>query len=198
MIEPGFATMLCFVQTDAEIADASAVLCGPRSPLLRANHRRRADVDQRHGPAPGDRGRSGAPAARRPARGGAAPARPRDRRRRRGGDPHLPGASGRGGDAPQEAERVARAIANSPLVKTRFTDAIPTGAGLPQAAGHGAGRRGHCRARARIESTPAELGARRRRGGDRGAASGVGRCRRPRLLLRPGTGVRARQLGVPT
>ena len=32
MIEPGFATMLCFVQTDAEVADPDAELCAARSP----------------------------------------------------------------------------------------------------------------------------------------------------------------------
>ena len=49
--------MLCFVQTDAVVADPEAALRARRRGLVRADHRRRPDEHQRHGPAAGDRRR---------------------------------------------------------------------------------------------------------------------------------------------
>ncbi len=82
-----------------------------------------------------------------------------------------------------EAERVARAIANSPLVKTALFGRDPNWGRIAQAAGAalvgedleeiGAGS---------IDA--AELGAEDRRGGDRAAAR-PRRAPRPRLVLRP-------------
>ena len=60
MIEPGFATMLCFVQTDAVIDDPDAALRSALAGLDGADHRRRPDEHQRHRPAAGDRRRPGA------------------------------------------------------------------------------------------------------------------------------------------
>ena len=134
MMQPGFATMLCFVQTDAEIADPEAELRRAVGGVVRADHGRRADVDQRHGPAAGDGRRRGA-AARGPARRRPAAARARDRRRRRGRDAR---GADRGRPRPpsaDEAERVARAIANSPLVKTALFGRDPNWGRIAQAAG---------------------------------------------------------------
>ena len=55
MIQPGFATMLCFVQTDAQISRSRRGPPPGRRRLVRADHRRRADVHQRHRRPPGDR-----------------------------------------------------------------------------------------------------------------------------------------------
>ena len=50
MISPNFATMLCFVQTDAELAarDGRAVARRLRQALVRPRLRRRAALDERH------------------------------------------------------------------------------------------------------------------------------------------------------
>ena len=134
MIEPGFATMLCFVQTDAEIADPEAALRARGRGLVRADHRRRADEHQRHRPAAGDR-RGRRAAARRAARRRPAAARARDRRRRRGRDPGRPDRGRASAADADEAERVARAIANSPLVKTALYGRDPNWGRIAQAAG---------------------------------------------------------------
>ena len=57
MIEPGFATMLCFVQTDAVVDGPRRRAARRRRRLLRADHRRRPDEHQRHRAAAGDRRR---------------------------------------------------------------------------------------------------------------------------------------------
>ena len=79
-------------------------------------------------------GESGAPLPRGPARRGPAAARDRDRRRRRGRDPGRAAGSPRPPSA-EEAERVARAIANSPLVKTALFGRDPNWGRIAQAAG---------------------------------------------------------------
>ena len=137
MIQPGFATMLCFVQTDAVLDGpygAEAALREAVDALLRADHRRRPDEHQRHGAAAGERrvrpaaarracstrccsssrSRSSPTARARP--GSGAPASPRPRRQ-------------------EEAERAARAIANSPLVKTALFGHDPNWGRVAQAAG---------------------------------------------------------------
>jgi glutamate N-acetyltransferase/amino-acid N-acetyltransferase len=133
MIEPGFATMLCFVQTDAEVGDAQATL---RGAVARSFERITVDGQM----STNDTvliqatGAAGAP---------------------------LPDglldtvllqlalevvADGEGatrvarlrvGEAasPAEAERVARAIANSPLVKTALYGRDPNWGRIAQAAG---------------------------------------------------------------
>ena len=131
MIEPGFATMLCFVQTDAVVDDPDAALRARRRRLLRADHRRRPDEHQRHRAAAGDR-RGRRAAARGPARRGAAAARARDRRRRRGRDPGRPG---RGRRAPPTPTRPSGSRARSPTrrwSRRRSSAATPTGAGSPR------------------------------------------------------------------
>ena len=134
--------------------------CATPSRLVRADHRRRPDEHQRHGPAAGER-RRGQAAARGPARGGAAAAGARDRRRRRGRDPGRPDRGRRGRDA-DEAERVARAIANSPLVKTALFGRDPNWGRIAQAAGMAlAGEELEELGPDRIEAS--ELGGRRRR-----------------------------------
>ncbi len=135
MIEPGFATMLCFVQTDAVVADPDAALRPRGRRVLRADHRRRPDEHQRHRPAAGDAARPGAPLPEglleavllqlaieivADGEGAARVAR----------------VAGRGGRRrAEEAERVARAIANSPLVKTALFGRDPNWGRIAQAAG---------------------------------------------------------------
>ena len=115
--------------------------------------RRRPDEHQRHRPAPGD-GRGRAAAARRAARRGPAAARARGRRRRRGRHPGGPDRGDARRPTTDEAERVARAIANSPLVKTALYGRDPNWGRIAQAAGHGARGRGARGARARTGSRP--------------------------------------------
>ena len=133
MIEPGFATMLCFVQTDAEISD-------PQSDLRRAVARsfERITVDGQM---------STNDTVLLQATGSAGERLP---------DGLLDAvllqlaleivADGEGADrvgrievteaaSAEEAERVARAIANSPLVKTALTGGDPNWGRIAQAAG---------------------------------------------------------------
>ena len=94
MIQPGFATMLCFVQTDAALAagDRRPAARRLRQALVRPHLRRRPALHQRHRDPDGvgrerrDRraGVRGRAALRRGARLRAAPARAADRARRRG------------------------------------------------------------------------------------------------------------------
>ena len=133
MMEPGFATMLCFVQTDA-------VVRGPAEKLRDAvaGSFERITVDGQM--STNDTvllqatARLGQGAAGGAARGGAAAARARDRRRRRGRDEgrraEVTGAAGAA-----EAEAVARAIANSPLVKTALYGRDSNWGRIAQAAG---------------------------------------------------------------
>ena len=86
MIEPNMATMLCFVQTDAVVADPAAELRRGGRRLLQPDHRRRADEHQRLRPPAGHR-RQRRAASRGAAGGGADPAGDRDRPRRRGRGP---------------------------------------------------------------------------------------------------------------
>ncbi len=131
-------------------------------PLLRADHGRRPDEHQRHGAAPGER-RVRPAAAAGPARRRTAAARARDRRRRRGRDAGRLRAGHEARPAQEEAERAARAIANSPLVKTALFGHDPNWGRIAQAAGHGARRRGGRGARRSTTSTPTSSPARGRR-----------------------------------
>jgi glutamate N-acetyltransferase / amino-acid N-acetyltransferase len=133
MIEPGFATMLCFVQTDAEVDDATAAL---RAAVAASFERITVDGQMSTNDtvllqASGEAGRplpeglleaallqlaleivadgEGATRSARVRVGGAASA--------------------------EEAERVARAIANSPLVKTALCGRDPNWGRIAQAAG---------------------------------------------------------------
>jgi glutamate N-acetyltransferase/amino-acid N-acetyltransferase len=133
MIEPGFATMLCFVQTDAAIADADAAL---RSAVAGSFERITVDGQM----STNDTvllqatGESGAPlpeglldavllqlALEIVADGEGAV---------RSGRVQVDGAA-----SAAEAERVARAIANSPLVKTALFGRDPNWGRIAQAAG---------------------------------------------------------------
>ena len=159
MIEPGFATMLCFVQTDAVVADPDAALRAAVAPLLRADHRRRPDEHQRHRAAAGDRRRPGAPlpeglldavllqlALEIVADGEGAT---------RVGRVEVDEAA----SSAEEAERVARAIANSPLVKTALLRPRPQLGPDRPGRRDGARRRGARGARRRSIDA-AELGER--------------------------------------
>jgi glutamate N-acetyltransferase/amino-acid N-acetyltransferase len=133
MIEPGFATMLCFVQTDAEVPDPEATL----RPAVAASFER-ITVDGQMSTndtvllqATGSSGRS-LPvgllhavllqlALEIVADGEGAT---------RVGRVQVTGA-----ESDTEAERVARAIANSPLVKTAFYGRDPNWGRIAQAAG---------------------------------------------------------------
>ena len=97
MISPHFATMFCFVQTDAELAarDGGSAVRGVRQALVRPLLGRRAALDERHrdpdvlgrlrrARSSRERGRA---ALRRGARRAAAPAGDHDGRRRRGRRP---------------------------------------------------------------------------------------------------------------
>ena len=134
MIEPGFATMLCFVQTDAAVDDPERALRAAVARLVRADHRRRPDEHQRHRAPAGDAAPPGAPlpdglldavllqlALEIVADGEGATRTAR--------------VEVRGAATDAEAERVARAIANSPLVKTALDGRDPNWGRIAQAAG---------------------------------------------------------------
>ena len=182
MIEPGFATMLCFVQTDAEVDDPDAAL---RSAL--AGSMERITVDGQM--STNDTvllqatGAAGAPLPDGPARRGAAAARAGDRRRRGGRDPGRPGRGHRG--APT-TPRQSASLARSPTrrwSRPRSSAATPTGAGSPRPPGW--------RWRARSSTSSGPTGSRPpswRRRRPRPSSSirlGRGDARRPRLLQRP-------------
>ena len=173
MISPRFATMLCFVQTDAALAPETAeLLLGVCvQALLRPLLGRRAALHQRHGD-PDVLGRErragrarerGRAALRRGARRAAAPAGDPDGRRRRG-RARIARVVVRGGDQ-EGVEAAARAVANSPLVKAALHGADPNwgrivqavGAALPGTAAPLAVDicdRGHCRCARRAPPSP--------------------------------------------
>ena len=175
MIEPGFATMLCFVQTDAEIADPEAELRARRRRLVRADHGRRADV----APTTPSCCRRPARPARRCPTGCSTRSCCSSRSRSSPTARARPASAGSRSPRPpsaEEAERVARAIANSPLVKTALFGRDPNWGRIAQAAGMAlAGEElaelGPGRDRRR------GAGRRRGRGRDRGRASAAARAR---------------------
>ncbi len=134
MIEPNMATMLCFVQTDAVVADADARL---RAAVDASFNRITVDGQM----STNDTvllqasGASGQPLPDGTAGGGADAAGDRDRPRRRGRRPHRPDRGRPRPPSQAEAERVARAIANSPLVKTALFGRDPNWGRIAQAAG---------------------------------------------------------------
>ena len=170
MIQPGFATMLCFVQTDAalqaETADLLLGVCVKRSfdrisvdgqlstndtAILMASGASGVIVE------PGVRGRA---AARRGARRRAAAARAADGARRRGRGARRRACTSTAATA-TTVERVARAVANSPLVKAALQRR------RPELGPHRAGRR----RRAAGHRAAAVRHLDRRRPGVRAAAS---------------------------
>ena len=165
MIQPGFATMLCFVQTDAAVDDPDADLRGGGRGLVRADHGRRPDVAPTTPSllqASGDRPAQplpGRPARRGPARSWRSRSSPTARARRGSG-----GSRSHGGRDADEAERVARAIANSPLVKTALHGRDPNWGRIAQAAGMALAGEELRGARARARSTPRSSARETRRG----------------------------------
>jgi glutamate N-acetyltransferase / amino-acid N-acetyltransferase len=133
MIEPGFATMLCFIQTDAEVADPDAAL---RSAL--AGSMERITVDGQM--STNDTvllqasGVAGAPLP-----GGLLDAVLLQLALEIVADGEGATRAGRievkGAASDEEAERVARAIANSPLVKTALFGRDSNWGRIAQAAG---------------------------------------------------------------
>ena len=217
MISPRFATMLCFVQTDAVAVagDRRPAARRVREALVRPHQRRRPALDQRH--------RDPAwPAAR-----AACTSRPRPRTScasaRRStrccatlalrivadgeGARRIGRVVVRGGDG-DAVERVARAVANSPLVKTALFGGDPNWGRIAQAIGaalpgtraarvrHRDRGRQVCRAAPRARSTRgARRGGRPRRGPLRDRPARRGRGDRG-LLLRPRPRLREDQRGV--
>ncbi len=129
MIQPAFATMLCFVQTDA-LRPQRPSCCSAKGQALVLPHLRRAAVStndtvilQAGGALRGVQSPESADElAFGRARRAPAPARAADRQGRRGGEADRPRR--RPGDQ-QAVERVARAVANSPLVKTALYGGDP-------------------------------------------------------------------------
>ena len=221
MIQPRFATMLCFVQTDA------ALDAGDRRPAARRDASSARSTASRvdgqlstndtailmasgaSGVARRARER-GRAALRRGARRAAAPARAADRRataRARSGS----AASSCAAATTETVERVARAVANSPLVKTALHGGDPNwgriaqavGAALPDAAPLRVRHRDRGRAGRASPAPACRYDARgARRGASRATRSSTtsalpGRGRRDRgLLLRPRPRLRDDQRGV--
>ena len=96
--------------------------------------------------------------------------------------------------SPAEAERVARAIANSPLVKTALFGRDPNWGRIAQAAG--AALAGEDLEEIGADSIDAAELAPRRAEAEIGLRLGRGEHARPRLVLRPRLRVRADQRGV--
>ena len=192
MIEPKMATMLCFVQTDAVVADPDAAL--------------RAAVDASFNRITVDGQMSTNDCVLLQATGASGKPLPdglleavltqlaieivRDGEGAvRVGRVEVSEAASRA-----EAERVARAIANSPLVKTALFGRDPNWGRIAQAAG--AALAGEDLEEIGADSIDAaELGAEIDGGRDRAAAR-PRRAPRPRLVLRPRLRVRADQRGV--
>ena len=144
MISPAFATMLCFVQTDAALAPETADLllgvCVKRSfdrisvdgqlstndTVILHGERARAACGRAR-----VRGRA---ALRRGARRAAAPARAADRARRRGRQARRPRGRHTAGTR-RRSTRAARAVANSPLVKAALHGGDPNWGRIAQAVG---------------------------------------------------------------
>ena len=172
MMQPGFATMLCFVQTDAEIAE-------PEAELRRAvaGSFERISVDGQM--STNDTvllqatGEAGAPLPDGAARRGPAAARARDRRRRRGRDPGRPDRGRRGRRRGRGRARRARdrelAAGEDGAVRPR-PELGPDRPGGRD----GARRRGARGARRPRRSTPRSSAATRRRPRSRsGSAAGA-------------------------
>ena len=139
MISPNFATMLCFVETDAgaQRRDRRPAARRVRQALLRPRLRRRAAVDQRHrdpdllglerrARRARERGRA---ALRRGARRAAAPARDHDGRRRRGRRGGSPACVVRGGERRTASRRSRAPSRTRRSSRPRCTAATPTGGG---------------------------------------------------------------------
>ena len=144
-----------------------------RRRLVRADHRRRADEHQRHRAAAGDR-RGGRAAARRACSTRSccsSRSRSSPTARARRGSARIAGR--RAPPRAAEAERVARAIANSPLVKTALFGRDPNWGRIAQAAGMAL-------AGEELEEIGADGDRRRRagRGGRRGRDRAAARPRR--------------------
>ena len=220
MISPNFATMLCFVQTDAALdAETADLLLGvTRQALVRPHLRRRPAVDERHRDPDGERrerrarsrpSRDDELALRRGARRAAAPARAADRRATARAPQRVGRVVVRGGDA-EAVERAARAVANSPLVKTALHGGDPNWGRIAQAVGgvllDRAARRSTSRSRACRCAPTARCcptttrGARRRRVAGEEVEYAIGlrgeRRRDGGLLLRPLARVRDDQRGL--
>ncbi len=192
MIEPNMATMLCFVQTDAVVADADARL--------------RAAVDASFNRITVDGQMSTNDTVLLQASGAAGQPLPEGLLEAvlmqlaieivRDGEGAARTARIEVTEAATEAEaeRVARAIANSPLVKTALFGRDPNWGRIAQAAG--AALAGEELPELGAENIDAaELGGRGRGGGDRPAAR-PRRPRRPRLVLRPRLRLRQAQRGI--
>ena len=149
--------------------------------LVRADHRRRPDEHQRHGPAAVDRRRRRRRCPTACSTRSCCSWRSRSSPTARA----RPGSGGsRSSEAAtaDEAERVARAIANSPLVKTALYGHDPNWGRIAQAAGMAlAGERARG-ARARRRSTPRRSAATRPRPRSR---CGSGAARRARTCTSP-------------
>jgi glutamate N-acetyltransferase / amino-acid N-acetyltransferase len=133
MIQPGFATMLCFVQTDAQVAEPEAAL---RAAVADSFERITVDGQMSTNDtvllqATGSSGR--------PLPAGLLDAVLLQLALEIVADGEGATRVGRievtGGASSEEAERVARAIANSPLVKTAFYGRDPNWGRIAQAAG---------------------------------------------------------------
>ena len=164
MIEPMMATMLGFVTTDAGVEPAllQRALKAAADDTFNAITRRRRVLDQRLRLRAGQRRqrraarRGGLSAARRGAAAGVRAAGDRHRPRRRGRDQADHGPGDRREDRTRTRRRTARAIANSPLVKTAVHGGDPNWGRLVAVAGRaGVGRSSLERAAVRIG--PVEL-----------------------------------------
>ena len=170
MISPRFATMLCFVETDAALAPETADLllgvCVKRSfdrvsvdGQLSTNDTAilmcsgSSGVQRRAR----ERGRA---ALRRGARRAAAPARDHDGRRRRGRRADRARRRARRRHL-QSAEAAARAVANSPLVKTALHGGDPNWGRIAQAVGAALPGTAPLAVDISIEGDPGLLGGRR-------------------------------------
>jgi glutamate N-acetyltransferase/amino-acid N-acetyltransferase len=133
MIQPGFATMLCFVQTDAQIADPAAALRAATDDSFA-----RITVDGQMSTNDTVLLQAGGTAGR-PLPEGVLDAVLRQLALEIVADgegaTRVARIEVREADGPGEAERVARAIANSPLVKTALYGRDPNWGRIAQAAG---------------------------------------------------------------
>ena len=193
MIQPGFATMLCFVQTDAVVEDPDAAL---RAAVDASFERITVDGQM----STNDTvllqasGAAGAPLPARPARRRPAAARDRDRRATARA---RPGSAGSRSRAPPRPRRPSGSPARSPTrrwSRPPSSAATRTGAGSPRPpAWRSPARTSRSSAPSAIDA--AELGERGAGGRDRPAAR-PRRARRPRLVLATWLRVRADQRGV--
>lgn len=133
MIEPGFATMLCFVQTDAEVVDPDAEL---RRAVAGSFERITVDgqMSTNDTVLMQASGAAGAPLPE-GLLDAILLALALDVVADGEGATRVGRVEARGAASPEEAERVARAIANSPLVKTALYGHDPNWGRIAQAAG---------------------------------------------------------------